>query len=59
MYLVVKSSGKCTLPLMWFDTYSEAVNYCEYMDWEYMDENNYLWELGIAMTYEDMWEMLD
>lgn len=59
MYLVVKVSQGIKLPHTWFNTYSEAVNYCEYMDYEYYDENGFCWELGIALSYEDIWEMIE
>lgn len=58
MIVVLKVAGKCKLPIAVYETYSEAVAYCEYMDWEYVDDNAFYWQLAIAMDYADVWRML-
>jgi hypothetical protein len=46
MFEVYKeSSGGVKRYVTEFDTEEEAVEFCDSMDWEYVDENRFVWDL--------------
>jgi hypothetical protein len=58
MVVVVKECGKCRVPIAVYDTYTEAVNFCEYLDWEIIDENQIEWGLAIITDGATLWNLI-
>ena len=50
---VLHSIGRIHHLLTWFDTEEEAEEFCEENEWEYKDDNDFVWNLEIYPEIED------
>ena len=57
-YAVMQISGSTKRCGGWFPTYKEAEEFCDYYDWEWMDENGFVWSLIIEEESEEDYDRL-
>ena len=46
MFVVYRKAMIVRFDIVEFETEDEAVDFCDARDWEMMDENGFVWDLG-------------
>ena len=47
MFKVYKESMSLSIEIAEFETEQEAIDFCEYYNWELKDENDFWWDLAV------------
>lgn len=52
MFVVFANSQKMNFGIADFPTYEEAENFCDDLNWVYVDQNDFVWDLDILEIEE-------
>ena len=50
--VVMKSAGGCEKELYHFDSFARALNFCTDHQWEFKDDNDFVWDLVIQDNFK-------